>query len=322
MSEENLSMSEESIVDLVFGGEPVKESHSQAGENDKADLPGNAPEAKEEIETFDPYDTGNDDDFADDSAADKEVVQDEPAPEKAPATADSAEEKEAAVPEKTAEEYQQEIANLNKRLHDTQKAYHERSERAADLQKRLEALENRKSPDSDGDEDDWFSEDDKKEVDALKQELTSLKEDNEAFEAQRQEIQQQANLAAWHQAAAGVRKAHPDFDKVVYEDFEPLLDEKTGDARIRSLYLQWQDKSPEGVYKLAKQLPILLEVLDNPDTWQEKVQSLQQTINNSPETTPHPRRVSGKEALRNLQSADDAEDTPQHSGSLVDKIFG
>jgi chromosome segregation ATPase len=319
MSEEVFAGDNESIIDRMFGEEKTETPHSRTEEKlDATNDPAPAPEAEKSLETFDPYDDGSDEDFADDSAEEKAEKEDVKADKEAPAPADSAEEKEAQAPQRTAEDYEQEIAKLNKRLHDTQKAYHERSEKASSLEKRIAELENKKS-DTNEEDDNWFSEDDKKEVASLKQELSEIKKENEAFGEQQQEIQQQANLAAWHQAAASVREKHADFDELVYDKLEPMLDEEKGDPRIRALYLQQMDKTPEGAYKFAKNLSLLLELLDNPEGFEARVANNATKKENA--TPEPPRTVQGKEALRNLPSADYAEENTFRTDSLVDKFF-
>jgi hypothetical protein len=98
-----------------------------------------------------------------------------------------------------------------------------------------------------------------------------------------------------------------------------MLDEENGDPRVRNLYLQQTDLSPEGAYKFAKSLPYLLEYLDNPDGFMERMQS--HNNNNNKAHEEKSRTVQGKEALRILPSADYAEEKTAGSDSLVDKFF-
>lgn len=321
MSEENVITDVDSLIDFVLGDEaeaahhsPGKEDHTAAEEAETT------PEVKSDAEEFDPYGDNSSIDFADDSVEEQKEKEGEDAPENAPAEADSAEKKEEKAPEKTTVDYQQEITNLNKRLHDTQKAFHESTERASRLQKRLDELEKKKVSEENDHDDNWFSDADSKEVDSLKQELSDIRKENEALGSQQQEIQQQANLAAWHQAAEPVRQEHADFDELVYEKLEPLLDEETGDARVRQLYMQQQDKTPAGAYKFARSLPMILEMLNDPESFHRKITNFNQEIQKE-KVKDSPRKVTGNEALRVMNSADFAEERSSVGRSLVDELF-
>jgi hypothetical protein len=154
----------------------------------------------------------------------------------------------------------------------------------------------------------------------LKQELSEIQKENETIGSQQQEIQQQANLTAWHQAAEPIRREHADFDELVYEKLEPMLDEKTGDARVRALYMQQQDKTPAGAYKFARSLPMILEMLDDPESFHRKITNFNQEIKKEKIGEP-PRKVTGNEAFRGMNSADFAEEKTSASRSLVDELF-
>jgi hypothetical protein len=324
MSENVVVNEDESLVDAIFGDAPAEEYHSREDAKEQLDspTPSPAPEVKDDADEFDPYGENEESPFADDSAEEKKENQEEKAPETAPDKTDSAPDEAKKTPEKTDVDYQQEINNLNKRLHDTQKAFHETSQKAANLQKRLDELENKKSDPAKEDDDDWFSETDSKEVDALKQELSEIKQESEALGNQQQEIQQQANLAAWLKEAAPVREKYADFDELVYKKLEPMLDEENGDPRVRSLYLQQTDLSPEGAYKFAKSLPMILEMLDDPEGFSAKIASLEKEVKQDPSEEKTPRKVTGNEALRVMNSADFAEEKNSEYRSLVDEIFG
>jgi hypothetical protein len=321
MSEKNVVSENESMVDAIFGDAQETADHSRSGSATAVtETQETAPDVKDDAADFDPLGEKSEVYFADESAeeAEKESVE---RSEKAPEASDSAESKNEKAPEKTAEEYTEEITKLNKRLHDTQKAFHESRERAASLQKKLDEIESKKHSAEAEDDDNWFDDSDDKAVTALKKEISEIKAENESFEAEQEEIQKQVNLTAWHQAAAEVRAKHSDFDEVVYEKFEPLLDEETGDPRVRALYMQQQDKTPAGAYKFAKNLPFILEMLDNPDSFQEKIRSVKDAVkNNNTEETP--RKVTGKAGLDMVNSADYPEEKSRSAKSLVDEIFG
>lgn len=326
MSQETMVVEDESLIDFVLGGDETV-SHSPETKKEEASTPeATAPkvEVNAEEEVFDPYGDDEDDSAeieADDSAKTEEVKPQE----KAPAEADSAEPKEEPVQDTAVEDHSKEIANLNKRLHDTQAAMHKATARAAELQKRLEALEQKKNqgedPEDAPDGEDWFADPDKKEVDALKKELSDIQKDNQDLESQQQDLQQQANLAAWHQAAAPVRAAHADFDELVYDKLEPLLDPEKGDARIRELYMQQKDRTPAGAYKFAKSLPMILEIMENPEAFHAKLHSFEEKINQTPPETNSTRK-NNKAALDMVNSAEYAEASRNATVSLVDSVFG
>jgi hypothetical protein len=324
MSENVVVSEDESLIDAIFGDAPEADHHSQeeAKQQIESSDPAPAPEVKDDADEFDPYGEKEDSPFFPDSAEEEVTPAEGKAPETAPSKEDSAEKEVGKAPEKNDVDYQQEISKLNKRLHDTQKAFHETSQKAANLQKRLDELESKKNHPEDQDDDNWFKESDNKEVDAIKQELSEIKRESEDLSAQQQEIQQQANLTAWHQAAAPVRAEHADFDELVYEKLEPMLDEETGDARVRALYLQQKDKSPAGAYNFARNLPLILEMLDNPEGFSAKVASLKKEVNPSSPEDKSPRKVTGNEALRVMNSADFAEEKTKGNRSLIDEIFG
>jgi DNA repair exonuclease SbcCD ATPase subunit len=330
MSEENVVVEDESLIDSVFSGGDENVNHSPEAENKAEASPeSKAPESTAEAEeVFDPY--GDDDDTAetfDDDSAKEGKTEEEKTEQEAPALSDSADGKGEKAPEASEADHAKEIANLNKRLHDTQAAMHKATAKAAELQKKLEALEQKKAKaentddDADDEEDDWFSDPDEKEVDALKKELSEIQQDNKDLESQQQELQQQANLAAWHQAAASVRAAHADFDELVYDKLEPLLDPENGDARIRELYMQQKDRTPAGAYKFAKSLPMILEILENPEAFHAKMHSFEEKVNQAPLKVDSTRK-NNKAALDMVNSAEFADNSKTASVSLVDAVFG
>ena len=319
MSDERVITDTESLIDFVMGDE-----------NESYHSPQDKEEQKEVSETASPEDvdtdgnTFHDDDdgfVADDSQTDSDAnggaEQASSAEQKAPSKEDSA----AKAPEVQVD-YQYEINNLHKRLHDTQKAMHEATSRASALQKRLDDLEKSKKEKSleNTEDDNWFSDSEDKAVAEIRQELSDIKKENDNLSLQQQDIQQQANLTAWHQAAAPLRQQYADFDELVYEKLEPLLDEKTGDARIRELYMQQQDRSPAGAYKFAKSLPMIREILDNPESFHQKMHTLEEATKIKKEEPV--RRTQGRDAMRMVPSADFAESSQGRTRSLVDEVFG
>lgn len=318
-----------SLVDFVLGDDSEMDYHSPKAQEDNAETSELPPEFDSDTESFDLYGEDDEDEsFESDSGETPKSDAEKQQPVEAPASADSAVAEEGKAPEATVD-YQAEIAKLEKRLHDTQKAYHESNARAAEFQKRLENLESKAANDekkeASDDDDDWFEDDseDKKTDSALKKELNDIRQRSENLEARQEEIQHQANLNAWHTAAAPVRAEHSDFDELVYQKLEPLLDEQTGDPRIRMLYMQQEDRSPAAAYKFARSLSTILEMLDDPDGFHTRMESLKNEIKNvSSEKESQPRAAKGKAALDMVNSAEFADDHKKASRSLVDEIFG
>jgi hypothetical protein len=319
----------DSLVDFVLGDDSEMNYHSPEAQDEKADVSEMPPEFDSDAELFEPY--GEDDDEEEpidsDSGKQPESEAEKQQPADAPATADSAPSEEVKPEETNTVDYQAEIAKLEKRLHDTQKAYHESNARAAEFQKRLENLESKAAnkEKKEASEDDWFEDDseDEKTDSALKKELNDIRQRSETLEARQEEIQHQANLNAWHTAAAPVRAEHPDFDELVYQKLEPLLDEQTGDSRIRMLYMQQEDRSPAAAYKFARSLSTILEMLDDPDGFHTRMESLKNEIKNASSIKEtQPRAAKGKAALDMVNSAEFADDPKKAPRSLVDELFG
>jgi DNA repair exonuclease SbcCD ATPase subunit len=212
----------------------------------------------------------------------------------------------------------QQINNLSKRLHDTQSAFHRANEERARLEKELQSLKQKESND-----DDWFSEDDKNRMNKLDSELQANKEQLEQIEKSHAETQQQAALAQWELEAVEASKQHPDFDHVVYEQFGPLLDENTGDAAVRAMWMSQDDKSPAAAYKFAKTVIAMREMQNDPDAYRAKVRAEIEAENQSKINPAESEKVTGKEGLDLINSADANLITETDTGneSAVDFIF-
>lgn len=296
MSEEKDKAFDE-MLDDVLGGTPETEDHSpeQSGGSDKSlGAENDAPKAED---TFDPY--GEEyNSFADDSAqAETEEVKQEGTPEKT----DSVPEEKA--PEADAEKIalQEQLANFEKRLHDTQTAMHKANEARAKLEKELEAL--KKKPENTGGDDNWFKDNDTDDADNGK--TAELQGKIDALEEQQKQYQQEQALQKWNMEAAKVMAEHEDFQELVYEKLEPLLDEENGDPAVLAAYSRWKDKTPAGAYAFARKM-FSVETPEA-ETKQEAKPALDPT--------------KGKAGLDRMNSAEFSEPKRQ-SGNMIDDVFG
>lgn len=234
---------------------------------------------------------------ADDSALDEGSGGADDAPEK-----DSASDKQEAEPDADIVALRAEIANYEKRLHDTQKAMHQAKAEKADLQKQLDAF---KTDTSGKGDDDWFASDGEKETAGLRAEIKDLNE-------KQKNLEQDMARERWMSEAERESAKHDDFEDVVFKKLEPLLDETSGDPRIRALYMQEPDKSPAGAYKFAKKLPMLFSVLDG-----KGLESPGRNENLKPAPDP----TKGKAGLDRINSADFAEKKAP-AKNMIEEVFG
>lgn len=230
-----------------------------------------------------------------------EAIVPDPTPEDRPApegdVSDSAEPAKDSAPVPQESALQEEVKTLQKRFHDTQRAMHEAKTENANLRKELESLKTQRAA-----EEDWFSESDAARVEALETELQESDKNLEELETEQSDIEERAAIAIWDAAAAQVQAEHTDFDEVVYEKFVPLLDEQSGNAQVRQMWLQQTDKSPAAAYAFAKKVEDLLLMQNDPEAYRAKIRSeieREQNINNEETNT-----VTGKEGLDLLNSAD------------------
>ena len=302
MSEEVNKEFDEMLED-VMGGDPGTDNHSPETEEaaDKsleAEKP--APEAEE---TFEPY--GDEENFADDSAEEKGT---EEKTDGTPEKTDSVPEEKTDDPEKEKAALQEEITNYKKRLHDTQSAMHKATEERNKLQKELDALKNKKAEQpSDGDDDNWFKDDDS---DTGNKKTAELESKIEAIEEKQEQYQRDMAVQKWLADAEAFAKDHEDYNHLVNEKLEPLLNEETGDPVILAAYKKWQDKSPAGAYEFARKLFSTEEKLKaaSPEKEENEVK---------PATDP----TKGKAGLDRINSAEFAEPKRHHS-NMIDEVFG
>lgn len=312
---------EVSFVDDVFGGDVMNDDHSQNATDD-ADTELENDDEESEAENKDSkvpgkkQDSTDDDEFDDDD--DEEENSDaDPKKDKKP------QEKEQTAPEKDPEELKQEVANLQKRLHDTQAAMHKATTERAALQKELDELKAKKE-----NEEKWFSDADSAREKELEDGLKKADAEIARQQAEQDDLKGKEAASAWDAAAAPVIKEHPDFEKVVYEQFTPLLDAKNGNQQVIKAFAELKDKSPASVYQFAKDQLDILEFQKDPKAYKENL--LKAHKNKPPEDTDDdedddddddiPR---GKDGLDMLNSEDIS--SPHHRGGgavdFIDEVF-
>jgi len=305
----NTQESETSFVEDVFGGDATSDDHSQeqtANQDGKAENNETKPNAEEdftipddETDSIDENDDGGD--FSDDNGTDDKSGDGTKPPE------------DKTAPEKDSAELKQEVANLQKRLHDTQAAMHKATTERAALQKELDALKAKKE-----NEDDWFSEDDTAREKELEANLKKADEDIAKQQAEQDDLKRQEAASVWDAAAAPVIKQHPDFEKVMYEQFAPLLDPKTGNQQVIKAWGELKDKSPASAYQFAKEQLDILEFQKDPKAYKAK---LLKSNNNNRSEGIFEEAPSGKDGLDMLNSADVGTSPPEKIGSFVDAVF-
>jgi chromosome segregation ATPase len=200
--------------------------------------------------------------------------------------------------------------NLKKRFHDTQQAMHKANSERSDLQKQLDALKQ-----NDNEDDDWFRDSDN-DVEGQDSKINQLKEKIKELENRQNTDQQELRRQKWIDDAEKFAKDHEDFEELVYKRLEPLLSEETGDPMLRTLYLQQEDKSPEGAYNFAKKLFGMKDKL-NTDVQNNVSQEAEQT--NLQKTNQH---AKGKAGLDRINSADFPESRKNIYTNVVDEVFG
>ena len=288
----------EGVFDELPGGPeredaPAPEDHSPEGDDPDAPFdPGDQLEEEEEL-------FPEDEDASDPSG--KKQNSPAPAPKE---------------PEVDVAALQQEIATLNKRLHDTQSAMHKATGEKAELQKELDSLKKKQA-----DEDDWFSEDDKNRVTELEAALEKADKDLAAQDEQAKELARQKAVSEWDAAAAPVIKEHPDFNHVMYEKLVPLLDPQTGNPQIRAAWEALEDKSPASQYAFAKKQLDILEFQKDPEAYKKK---LREGFSKKPSDIGDEggEPITGKDGLDLLQSASGPAANNRGSGDFLDSVFG
>ncbi len=298
-----------SFIDNVFGGDAMRDEthhddHSQTTENDEESTGDETDDEfsipdDESDSVGDEDGSGNDDGANGDNFA--ETEDNAPAAEKAS--------------EKDSAELKQELENLQKRLHDTQAAMHKATTERAALKKELDDLKAKKE-----NEDDWFSEDDSEREKELENSLKKADEDSARLQAEQDDLKKEEAAKVWDEAAAPVIKQHPDFEKVMYEQFAPLLDSQKGDQYVIAERVKLKDKSPASAYAFAKKMLEVKEFQRDPEAYRAKLlKSNKQNNDFENDVDDEPR---GKDGLDMLNSADVASAPSERIGSFVDAVFG
>ena len=297
----NNNESETSFIDDVFGGDATETETktSSSGTTPGAETK-NKDEKPESTETTENKDYSIPDDesdsFGDDVDSGKEEEKQTPPP-----------------PEKDPAELKQEVEKLQKRLHDTQAAMHKATTDRAALKKELDELKAKKD-----NEDDWFSEDDSEREKTLEADLKKADDEIARQQAEQDDLKKQEATSVWDAAAAPVIKEHPDFEKVMYEQFAPMLDPQNGNQYVIAEWGKLQDKSPASAYAFAKNMLDVVEFQRDPKAYKAK---LLKSNNNNPgdvfDDTPR-----GKEGFDLLNSEDVGSGPPERIGSFVDAVFG
>jgi DNA repair exonuclease SbcCD ATPase subunit len=300
MSEE-VNKEFDELLDDVMGGENLSPDTESAEDKSLEAKENAAPEAED---AFVPYE---EDEFpADDSAPDDGA---EKKTDGTPEKTDSVPEDKAPAPDAEKIALQEKITNYEKRLHDTQSAMHKANEERARLQKELDALKNKKADTSDsGDDDNWFKDD----SDSGDEKTAELESKIDALEEKQKQYQQEQAVNQWRAEADKIAASHEDFNSLVYEKLEPMLDETTGDPAVLAAYMRWQDKSPAGAYEFAKKVFGIEEKLNAKPAPPEETGTEART-----EVDP----TRGKAGLDRMNSADFAESKRSHT-NMIDEVFG
>lgn len=310
-----------SFIDDVFGG---NDSHSRTGDADTESQNSKEIGAEQEPESNakdeepenpeDNSDSFDDDDF---DAEGDDFSEDDDNSESEPKTDEKPRQKAPDAAEIDSEKLKQEIETLQKRLHDTQAAMHKATTDRAALKKELDELKAKKE-----NEDDWFSEDDSEREKELEANLKKADEDSARLQAEQDDLKKQEATKAWDAAAAPVIKAHPDFEKVMYEEFAPLLDPKTGNQQVLKEWNELKDKSPASAYEFAKQQLDIIEFQRDPKAYKEKLLKANKNNNSFEDDEIEDDEPRGKRGLDMLNSADVESSPPEWNGSFVDAVFG
>lgn len=301
MSEKENKEFDEMLDDVMGGILDVNDLSPDPDGDEENSLEANENAAPESKETFDPY--GEEEDSFDDDSA-----QDDGKDKKADGTPDKTDSEPKAKetsPDAEKAALQEKITNYEKRLHDTQSAMHKANEERAKLQKELDELKKKNAQPAEGGDENWFSEEDSL-PDKKSAELESKIEN---LEKQQKQFQEEQAIQKWLDEADAFAKDHEDFDALVSDKLNPLLDEQTGDPAVWAAYKRWPDKSPAGAYEFAKKLFSVEN--KSAETPEPKEQEAKRTVD----------PTKGKAGLDRINSADFS-DSPRYSRNMIDEVFG
>jgi len=210
----------------------------------------------------------------------------------------------------------QENETLSKRLHDTQKAYHQKSEeikKLDELREKKDKLDKKKS-----DDDDWFSDADEKELKTVTDDLEAQKRRVQDLDVQVEHTDRDQNLKEWERLCAPLRAEHKDFDDVI-DYIGNLVVEGSGktNAAVKARYDAMQDKSPKAVYELGLRIRREEEFSRDPDAYEKRIRESVLKEHESKEP-PVPR---GKQGLDMVNSAIQDPSSRQEPKGFVDSLF-
>lgn len=220
---------------------------------------------------------------------------------------------------------QAEIERLQKRLHDTQASYHEATAKRSAAEKELAELKAKKD-----DEDDWFSDEDETNLTEAEKNLREADAELADISETEKAINEKQNILLWDAEVKKVSGELTDFEDVVYKQFAPLIDEKTGEPSEREAWLKAIEKlkaegkasDPRFVYGYAKDVLERREFERDPKAYKER---LRKEIQNEKNGMNMPDQISvqptGKRGLDMVQSAAGPGDQPSVPESFVDGIF-
>jgi chromosome segregation ATPase len=297
MSEEVNKDFDEMLEDVLGGADETADHSPEAEDTEKSFEAEETAAPESEGETAVEAEEPSESDSAQDEGEAKGA-------EGAPAT-DSVPEVKEPSPDAEKTALQEEVTNYKKRLHDTQEAMHKANEERAKLQKELDDLrkQSEKQEETPGG-DNWFAEEepaDNKSAE-LESKIKAVEEKQEAF-------QREQAVMNWQKEAENFAKDHSDFNELVYDKLEPLLDETSGDPAVLAAYMRWQDKTPSGAYEFAK-----------------KFFGIEEKLTGAPQKTEQEAKASidptkGKAGLDRMNSAEFAE-PKREAGNMIDDVFG
>lgn len=209
-------------------------------------------------------------------------------------------------PDQTAD-LKKQLDTLDKRLRDTQAAFTRSQQELAELKKRPTETQ------ADDPERKWLGGDEE-----VKQRLETL--EKQVADARKAEA-----AARWEAAEATEKTKHDDWDKVVYEVFEPAV---AADDKLRQEFVA-AGGTPEAAYRLGRKLALRREIEADPEAYEAKLlERLKAKLVPTPETAgtkPGDAEPSTDPASRTLASVPDK--TPKRkpqaaedSADLLDEV--
>ncbi len=183
---------------------------------------------------------------------------------------------------------QSENTKLYKRLHDTQKAFHNAKGESVKIRKELEELKKA------NEDTDWLEDEDEEKINTLEKQLETAEQSAQQMQSEYQAMEKEQNdnaLKIWNAEVNKIINDCPDFEATVYGYLGDKLKE---DEVVNREFQKLRDKTPKNVYQWANRLK-KLEGIGVPEV---KSQKKQEQKNENIDSTPR-----GKKALDNINSA-------------------